>query len=67
MLSEIDRLKTPQLASEATRQIEKQMKKKSPYRASWGEQFTALLWRGFLAVIKEPMVIRVNVGQTIVS
>ena len=41
--------------------------KKSPYKASWFEQFRALLWRSFLSVIKEPLIMQVRIGQTIVS
>lgn len=40
--------------------------KKSPYKASWLEQFRATLWRSFLAVIKEPMLMHVRFMQTIV-
>ncbi len=42
-------------------------KKASPYKASWTEQFWALLWRSWLSVIKEPMVIQVKLFQTVVS
>jgi hypothetical protein len=40
---------------------------KSPYKASWIAQFRALLWRSFLSVIKEPMIMQVRFAQTIVS
>lgn len=36
-------------------------------QVSWFVQFRALLWRSWLAVIKEPAIIQVNLGQTIVS
>ena len=38
----------------------------SPYKASWWSQFKALLWRSFLSVIKEPMIMQVRLFQTIV-
>lgn len=39
---------------------------RSPYKASWCEQFRAVLWRSWLAVIKEPIFIKVRLLQTIV-
>ena len=48
------------------KQLKDQNKNRSPYRASWGEQFLGLLNRAFKSVIKEPMVVNVQVGQTIV-
>lgn len=39
---------------------------RSPYKASWCEQFRAVLWRSWLAVIKEPILIKVRLLQTIV-
>ncbi|XP_034944953.1 protein white-like isoform X2 [Chelonus insularis] len=38
--------------------------KKSPYKASWCEQFRAVLWRSWLSVIKEPILIKVRLLQT---
>ena len=38
----------------------------SPYRASWWGQFRAVLWRSFLSMVKEPLLIRVRVIQTLV-
>ena len=38
----------------------------SPYKASWGQQFTALLWRNLLAVLKDPLVARVRCIQCVV-
>ncbi|XP_046816687.1 protein white isoform X1 [Vespa crabro] len=38
---------------------------RSPYKASWCEQFCAVLWRSWLAVIKEPNLIKVRLLQTI--
>lgn len=42
-------------------------KRRSPYKASWCEQFRAVLWRSWLAVIKEPILIKVRLLQTFVS
>ena len=39
----------------------------SPYKASWGEQFTALLWRSWLSIVKDPMILRIRIGTSIVS
>nr|AHK05664.1 ATP-binding cassette transporter sub-family G 90506 [Tigriopus japonicus] len=39
--------------------------KVSPYRASWMEQFKALLWRSWLSVIKNPSVTKVRFVQTL--
>lgn len=38
----------------------------SPYKATWCEQFRAVLWRSWLTVIKEPILIKVRLLQTIV-
>ncbi|XP_012258088.2 protein white isoform X2 [Athalia rosae] len=38
---------------------------RSPYKASWCEQFRAVLWRSWLSVIKEPMLIKVRFLQTL--
>ncbi|XP_070153101.1 protein white-like [Polyergus mexicanus] len=38
---------------------------RSPYKASWCEQFYAVLWRSWLSVIKEPLLIKVRLLQTI--
>jgi ATP-binding cassette, subfamily G (WHITE), eye pigment precursor transporter len=37
------------------------------YRASWWTQFYAVLWRSWLSVLKEPMLVKVRLLQTIVS
>nr|AHK05663.1 ATP-binding cassette transporter sub-family G 125057 [Tigriopus japonicus] len=50
----------------ASNQMVEASKKSSPYKASWIEQFRALLWRSFLSVMKEPMIVKVNLIQTIV-
>jgi len=39
---------------------------RSPYKASWIEQFRATMWRSFLSVIKEPMLMHVRVISTVV-
>jgi ATP-binding cassette, subfamily G (WHITE), eye pigment precursor transporter len=40
---------------------------KHKYRASWLTQFYAVLWRSWLSVLKEPMLVKVRLLQTIVS
>ena len=40
---------------------------RSPYKASWWKQFTALLWRGSLSVLKEPELLQIKLIQSIVS
>lgn len=35
------------------------------YKASWMEQFHALLWRSFLSNIREPMITRIKFSQTL--
>ncbi len=39
----------------------------SPYKASWLEQFRAVMWRSAKAVSREPLLINVRFSQTIVS
>ena len=39
----------------------------STYKASWFEQFKALLRRGFLSSIKEPMLVKMRIVEFIVS
>ena len=41
-------------------------KKGSPYKASWWTQFTAVLWRSCLSVLREPQVNKVKAFQTLV-
>ncbi|GLG96976.1 Protein brown [Gryllus bimaculatus] len=38
----------------------------SPYKASWIAQFRAVFWRSWLSVLKEPILIRVRMLQTLV-
>ena len=40
---------------------------KSPYKSSWWEQFCALLWRSWLSVIKEPLLLKVRILQTVMT
>lgn len=37
------------------------------YRATWCTQFRAILWRSWLNVLKEPMLVKVRLTQTIVN
>lgn len=39
----------------------------SPYKASWCMQFRAVFWRSWISVLKEPILIRVRLLQTIVG
>ncbi|VEN52172.1 unnamed protein product [Callosobruchus maculatus] len=39
---------------------------KSPYKASWCSQFCAVLWRSWLSIIKDPMLVKVRLFQTLV-
>lgn len=38
----------------------------SPYKATWCEQFRAVFWRSWLSVIKEPILIKIRLLQTVV-
>ncbi|XP_076375253.1 protein white [Megalopta genalis] len=38
---------------------------RSPYKATWCEQFRAVLWRSWLSIIKEPILIKIRLLQTI--
>ena len=40
--------------------------KKSPYKASWSTQFSAVLWRSWTTVLRDPRVLRMKAVQTIV-
>ncbi|CAL4117650.1 unnamed protein product [Meganyctiphanes norvegica] len=40
---------------------------KSPYKASWGAQFSAVFKRAWLENIREPMILRVKLLQTIMT
>jgi hypothetical protein len=41
--------------------------KRSPYKASWWAQLRAVLWRSWISIIKEPILIKVRILQTLVS
>ena len=41
--------------------------KKSPYKASWCTQFNNVLWRSWLEVSREPMIIKVKFLQVVVG
>jgi len=38
---------------------------KSPYKATWAAQFRALFWRSWLSVIKNPLILRVRLLQSV--
>lgn len=52
---------------EDTLRDSKDPKNRSPYKATWCEQFRAVLWRSWLSVIKEPILIKIRLLQTIVG
>lgn len=37
------------------------------YKATWFTQFRAILWRSWLSVLKEPLLVKVRLIQTTVS
>ena len=39
----------------------------SPYKTSWSQQFGALLWRSWLTVVREPLIVRVRISQAVVN
>ncbi|KAB0792488.1 hypothetical protein PPYR_04282 [Photinus pyralis] len=41
-------------------------KRRTPYKASWCAQFSAVLWRSWLAVVKEPLLMKMRVIHTLV-
>jgi len=49
-----------------TEKDQSKSEKVSPYKASWGEQFSALTWRSALAIIKDPMIVQVRIIQAFV-
>ncbi|KDR20987.1 Protein white [Zootermopsis nevadensis] len=38
---------------------------RSPYKASWWAQLRAVLWRSWISIIKEPLLIKVRILQTL--
>merc|ERR1712142_1402784 len=59
-------LELDKLSSVVPEKATSSSKKTSPYKASWWVQFTALMWRSWLSVIKEPLIVKVRIMQTIV-
>jgi len=43
--------------------VQGKLEEVSPYKASWGEQFSALALRQSLAVVKDPMLVKVRIIQ----
>ncbi|KAK5645430.1 hypothetical protein RI129_006730 [Pyrocoelia pectoralis] len=41
-------------------------RKTTPYKASWCAQFCAVLWRSWLSLIKEPLLMKVRIIQTFI-
>ena len=48
-----------------TQEMEKA--KKSPYKANWFQQFSAVMWRSFLSVLRDPQILVVKASSSIVS
>eukprot|EP00092_Neocalanus_flemingeri_P039888 GFUD01043444.1.p1 GENE.GFUD01043444.1~~GFUD01043444.1.p1 ORF type:complete len:655 (-),score=143.96 GFUD01043444.1:27-1697(-) len=61
-----DGLELEKLSSIVPDKNENGSNKTSPYKASWGAQFKALMWRSWLSVIKEPLIVRVRILQSVV-
>lgn len=47
--------------------IELENMKKSPYKANWFQQFSAVIWRSFLSVVRDPQILVVKASSSIVS
>lgn len=47
--------------------MESMAERRSPYKANWIRQFRAVLWRSWISVIKEPILIKVRLLQSVVS
>lgn len=41
--------------------------KRSPYKANWFQQFSAVMWRSFLSVLRDPQILVVKASSSIVS
>ncbi|KAI6173797.1 ATP-binding cassette sub-family G member 2 [Aphelenchoides besseyi] len=54
-------------SSSASEVITKSIKKRQQYQASWIQQFVALTKRAFLVTVREPMLLRVRVFQTLIT
>lgn len=50
------------VTEETKQELSKVNQRKSPYKASWLEQFRAVFWRSLLAVVKEPMIMQVIIN-----
>lgn len=46
--------------------VEERRRRRRGCRASWWTQFRVILWRSWLSVLKEPMLVRVRLIQTVV-
>ncbi|ODM89457.1 Protein white, partial [Orchesella cincta] len=51
--------------SVALKEVER-VRKKSPFKASWCAQFRACLWRSWLTVLKDPLIMKIQLVQTII-
>lgn len=40
-------------------------KRQNPYKASWFAQFRALFWRSWLSTVREPLLLKVRIIQTL--
>ncbi|XP_044732202.1 protein white [Chrysoperla carnea] len=45
--------------------MESMTERRSPYKANWIRQFRAVLWRSWISVIKEPILIKVRLLQSV--
>lgn len=45
---------------------EVKVKSTNVYKATWCEQFWALLWRSYISNVRDPMIIRIKLSQTLV-
>lgn len=43
------------------------MGKRAPYKANWFQQFSAVMWRSFLTVIRDPQILVVKASSSVVS
>lgn len=55
------------LAAKAQTQALEQPENGYTYKATWFMQFRAVLWRSWLSVLKEPLLVKVRLIQTTVS
>lgn len=64
MMKQVEEAKVPPEGEDAIASFQVP---KSPYRATWPNQFGALLRRSFLEVLREPFVTVVKAFQSLVS